>query len=46
MVVDRYEIVRLVNRSDKSKIFVASEEAEEYVLKQLFDSMAFHHEVA
>jgi serine/threonine protein kinase len=46
VVVDRYEIVRLVHRSDKSKIFVASEEGEEYVLKQLFDSMAFHHEVA
>ena len=42
----QYEIVRLLNRSEKSKIFVASEEGEEYVLKQVLDPMAFHHEVA
>jgi hypothetical protein len=46
MAIDRYKIGRLVYRSDKSKIFVASEEGEEYVLKQILDLTAFHHEVA
>jgi hypothetical protein len=44
-IVERYTIVRLIQTSEKTKIFLASEELEEYVLKQVLDPAAFAHEV-
>ena len=39
--VGRYTIVRLIQTSEKSRIFLASEEDEEYIPKQVLDPSAF-----
>jgi serine/threonine protein kinase len=45
-LIERYTIVRLIQTSDKTKTSLASEEDEEYILKQVLDPSAFSHEVA